>query len=256
MVKANLTNSFPNKSPKEIKEIQNKFYHHLCDIIVESIKMFSISKKEAMRRMRFVNTEIPNKYYEKGKNIMIVGGHYSNWEYVVFMDMHVKHQAAAPYKPFSNKFFEKKMKPSREKFGFYMFPTNKVKDFFDQPPSTPTLIIFGSDQSPTSSTKAYWTRFLNQNTAVLFGTEKYSKKLNYPLLFGGVRKIKRGFYEFYFEELEENPASTAHGELSERFTQRIEKQILEKPEYWLWTHKRWKREKPDDVIVPQYKPKG
>jgi len=253
VVSTNLTNSFPDKSPKEIKEIQHKFYHHLCDLILESIKLFSISEKEANKRIIFINPELTDAYYKEGKNIMIVGGHSSNWEYTVIGSMQLLHTLVALYSPLSNRFFEKIMKQSRERFGTQLLSTRNTKTFFKEPHKNPLMIIFGSDQSPTSSSKAYWTRFLNQNTAVLFGAEKYSKEYNYPLFFGGIKKIKRGFYEFYFELIEENPASTAHGELSERLTRRIEKQILEQPEYWLWTHKRWKREKPDDVVIPQYK---
>jgi len=250
VLKTNLHNSFPEKTPEEIKEIQDKFYHHLCDIIVESIKLFSLSKEEAVKRLKVSNPEVPNAFFEQGKSIMVTGSHYANWEYAVIADLLVKHQVTAPYSKLSNAFFEKKMKRSRTRFGIIMFTTKKVKEFFKDPPKMPYLTIFGSDQSPTSSTKAYWTRFLNQDTAVLFGIEKYSKKYNMPLVFGGIRKVKRGFYEFYFETLIEDTASTKHGEISEVLTRRIEKQILENPEYWLWTHKRWKREKPEDVVIP------
>ena len=252
VVNTNLRNSFPEKSPKEIKEIQNKFYHHLCDLIVESVKLFSISDKEAVKRIVFTNPELTNAYFKEGKSIMIVGGHYCNWEYTVIGGSQVLHKIVALYTPLSNKFFEKKMKQSRSRFGISMLSTKDTREFYKEGPATPSMIIFGSDQSPSSSKKAYWIRFLNQDTAVLFGAEKYSKAYNYPLLFGGIKKIKRGFYEFYFELLEEDPTATAHGELSEKLTRRIESQIIEQPEYWLWTHKRWKREKPDDVTIPQF----
>jgi KDO2-lipid IV(A) lauroyltransferase len=253
VVTSNLTNSFPEKSPKEIAKIQNKFYHHLCDLIVESIKQFSLTKKEGLKRFKFTNPEFTDAYFKNGQNIIIVGGHFGNWEYIATIgDLQVKHQMAALYSPLANKFLDKKMKVSRGKYGFELISTKDVRRFFKEQYEVPSMIVFGSDQSPSSSTNAYWTRFLNQDTAVLFGAEKYSKEYNYPLIFGGIRKIKRGFYEFYFELIEENPSSTSYGELSERLTRRIEQQILEQPEYWLWSHKRWKREKPDDVVIPQF----
>lgn len=252
MVKTNLTNSFPEKNSKEIKEIQNKFYHHLCDLIVESIKLFSISEKEAGKRLVFTNPELTDAYYKEGKNVMIVGGHSGNWEYTVVGSLQLLHTLVALYYPFSNHFFERKMKQSRERFGTMLLSTKDAKAFYKESHQSPLMIIFGSDQSPSSSTNAYWTRFLNQDTAVLFGAEKYSKEYNYPLIFGGIKKIRRGYYEFYFELIEENPATTAYGELSEKLTRRIEQQILEQPEIWLWTHKRWKREKPEDVVIPQF----
>ena len=198
VVETNLKNSFPDKSPSEIKKIQNKFYHHFCDLIVESVKLFSISDKEAIKRIVFTNPELTNAYFKEEKNIMIVGGHYCNWEYTVVGGLQVLHKIVALYTPLNNKFFEKKMKQSRSRFGISMLSTKDTRAFYEAGPATLSMIIFGSDQSPSSSKKAYWTRFLNQDTAVLFGAEKYSKEYNYPLLFGGIKKIKRGFYEFLF----------------------------------------------------------
>lgn len=252
VVNTNLTNSFPKKSREEIKEIQNKFYHHLCDLIVESIKLFSISEKEVKKRIVFVNPEVTDAYFDKGQSLMIVGGHCNNWEYTVAGGLYVSHEMVALYSPLSNKFFEKKMKESRSRFGITLLSTRNAKAFFKTGPETPSMIIFGSDQAPSSSTNAYWTRFLNQDTAVLYGLEKYAKQLNYPVIYAEIRKVKRGCYEFSFKLIEENPATTAYGEISERHVRMLEKQILEQPEYWLWTHKRWKREKPDDVVIPQY----
>ena len=252
VVTTNLTNSFPEKSPKEIKDIRNKFYHHLCDLIVESIKLFSISEKEALNRIKFVNPEVTNAYFEKGQSLMIVGGHSGNWEYTVVGDLIVSHKIVALYTPLSNKFFEKKMKESRSRFGTILLSTKDARAFFEAGPEIPSMMIFGSDQSPSSSSKAYWTRFLNQDTAVSYGLEKYAKQYNYPVVYAGIRKIKRGCYEFSFELIEDNPASTAYGEISEKHVRMLENQILEQPEFWLWTHKRWKREKPDDVVIPQY----
>ena len=252
VVTTNLTNSFPEKSAKEIADIRNKFYHHLCDLIVESIKLFSISEKEVRKRIKFVNPEVTDAYFKKGQSLMIVGGHCGNWEYTVVGGLFVSHQIVAIYSTLSNNFFEKKMRESRSRFGISLLSTKDAKAFFEAGPETPSMIIFGSDQSPTSSSKAYWTRFLNQDTAVLYGLEKYAKQYNYPVFYAAIRKIKRGYYEFTFELVEENPASTSYGEISEKHVRMLENQILEQPEYWLWTHKRWKREKPDDVVIPQF----
>jgi KDO2-lipid IV(A) lauroyltransferase len=252
VVTTNLKNSFPEKSSEEIADIRNKFYHHLCDIIVESIKLFSISEKEVKKRIRFVNPEVTNAYFEKGQSLMIVGGHCNNWEYSVTGGLYVSHEMVAIYSPLSNNFFEKKMNESRSRFGIRLLKTKDAKTFFETGPETPSMMIFGSDQSPSSSSKAYWTRFLNQDTAVSYGLEKYAKQLNYPVIFTEISKVKRGYYEFSFELIEDNPSKTSYGEISEKHVRRLEKQIIETPEYWLWSHKRWKREKPDNVVIPQY----
>ena len=250
VVKTNLTNSFPDKSPKEIKEIQDKFYHHLCDLIVESIKLFSISKKEAEKRLVFTNPELTDAYFEKGQNLNVIGAHYGNWEYIATIaNLNVLHQLAGIYTPLTNKFFENKMIQSRSKYGMLLIPTSEVKEFYKNQPTIPTMMIYGSDQSPRSSKKSYWTRFLNQDTAVSYGAEKYSKEFNYPLFYGAIKKVKRGFYEVTLKLIEDKPQQTQPGEMTEKHVRILENQILEQPEHWLWTHKRWKREKPDDVII-------
>jgi KDO2-lipid IV(A) lauroyltransferase len=183
---------------------------------------------------------------------MIVGGHCGNWEYTVAGNLVVSHQIVALYSPLSNKFFEKKMKESRSRFGISLLSTKDVKAFFKAGPETLSMMIFGSDQSPSSSTKAYWTRFLNQDTAVSYGLERYAKEYNYPVVYAGIKKVKRGYYDFSFELIEENPASTIYGEITEKHVRILENKILEQPEFWLWTHKRWKREKPEGLIIPEY----
>jgi len=251
VVKTNLINSFPDKSPEEIKTIQNKFYHHFFDLIIESIKLFSISKKEVLKRFKFTNPEITYPFYERGQNLIVVAGHYGNWEFAATApaDSRVLYQMATLYFPLSNKFLEKKIKQSREKFGFMLIPGKDVKVFFNHKFAKPTMLFFLSDQSPPSSKNAYWTRFLNQDTGVLYGAENYAKKYNYPVFFARIKRIKRGFNEFTFEYIEENPASTSYGEITKKHVQMLEKQIIEQPEFWLWTHRRWKREKPEDVVI-------
>ena len=141
------------------------------------------------------------------------------------------------------------MRQSRSKYGMLLISTSNVKSFYENQPTTPTMMIFGSDQSPNSSKKSYWTRFLNQDTAVSYGAEKYSKELNYPIFYVGLRKVKRGFYEVTFELIEAHPQQTEYGEITENHVRMLEKQIIEQPELWLWTHKRWKRAKPDDMVI-------
>ena len=250
VVTTNLTNSFPNKTPDEIREIQDKFFHHLCDLIVESIKLFSITEKEANKRLTVKNPELPNALFDKGMHVNTASGHYGNWEYIATIaNLKIAHLVAGLYTPLSNRFFERKMKESRGKYGILLIPTSEVKSYNENQPETPTMMFYGTDQSPKSSTKAYWMRFLNQDTAVAFGIENYSKKFNYPVLYCGVNKIKRGYYEMFFKLISDKPRETKYGEITEKHVRLLEEQIIENPEYWLWTHKRWKREKPDGVIL-------
>jgi KDO2-lipid IV(A) lauroyltransferase len=243
----NLTNSFPDKSSSEIKRLAKRFYSHFCDLIVESVKLFSISEEEIVRRSKFKNPELLNRYFDQGQSIIIVAGHYNNWEnFAKNCDLQMKHRAVGIYTPLTSPFMEKKFSASRSLFGTVLLPKRQVKEYFAQKKDLLKAVIFGADQSPSGSTKrVHWTTFLNQDTAVMFGTEKYAKKYNYPVIFAGVTKLKRGIYEIWFELLEENPANSPHGEITEKHTRRLEQQILTQPEYYLWTHKRWKRKRED-----------
>ncbi len=240
----NIRNSFPEKTQAEHIVITKKFYRHFCDLVLESLKVFTISEKEVRERMVVKNAELVNSYFEQGRSIIIAGGHYNNWElFAVAIDAPIKHHVIAIYKPLSNLFFEKKMRETRGKYGLQMISSKIVKEVFEKNRTTLTATIFAIDQSPNPR-KCHWMKFLNQDTGVLFGTEKYAKEYNYPVVFGHLTKVKRGYYSLEFFKAFDEPNQTQHGEITEKITQMLEEQIIEKPEFWLWTHKRWKHKKP------------
>jgi KDO2-lipid IV(A) lauroyltransferase len=247
VVYTNLRNSFPEKSESEIKEIASKFYRHFCDLIIESVKLFSISKADVIERSRFVNPELLDSYYEKGKSIIVVAGHYNNWEvFAQSCNAQMKHQAVGIYTPLNSPFFEKKFSESRSRYNVVLLPKRQVKEYFIENKDLVKCIIFGTDQSPSGRTKrVYWTNFLNQDTAVMFGSEKYAREYDYPVIFARVTKIARSHYRIEFELLEEHPVKTEHSVITEKHTRWLEEQIMEQPEYYLWTHKRWKRKRGD-----------
>ncbi|NJN26243.1 MAG: lysophospholipid acyltransferase family protein [Cyclobacteriaceae bacterium] len=244
VVYTNLKNSFPDKSESEILKIQKDFFVHLCDVIVESVKLFSISKDELMRRFKITNTDVLNKYYHQGRSVILVGGHYNNWEIAAMsFNLYTKHQAIGIYTPLNNKFFDRKFGESRTRYGMEIIPKSLVPRSFVGNQSRLTVTVFGADQSPTYSKQVHWLTFLNQETAVHSGTERFSVKYNYPVVFFRLNKVKRGYYEGVYEVLHEQPGSTGHGEITALHTRRLEEVIKENPAYWLWSHKRWKRKK-------------
>jgi len=251
IVFSNLKNSFPDKAKEEITLIAKKFYHHFCDVMVESIKLFSISKEEGISRCKLQNPELMEEFYKKKQSVVVACGHYNNWEFAgTVFDLQIPHQTIAIYAPLSNKFFDRKFKESRGKFGAELISKNDVKLHFEKNKNRITAVVFGNDQCPPRRSKrVYWTRFLNQDTAVMFGTERYATMYNYPVVFMRIKKIKRGYYEYSFEVLEEKSAQSEYCSISKRHTAWLEQQILEAPEFWLWTHKRWKRKKEDDAVV-------
>jgi KDO2-lipid IV(A) lauroyltransferase len=243
VVFSNIKNSFPEKSNDDLVIIMSNFYHHLCDIIFESIKGFTISEKELKKRLVIKNPELSNNYFNKGKSIIFVGGHYNNWEICAqACPMYSDHKCYAIYKPLSNIFLNKKIFFSRSKYGLKLIPMNQTKKSFEDSDIS-KAIIFGSDQNPSNPKRAYWLKFLNQDTGVLFGVEKYAKEYNWPVIFVSITKVKRGFYEVTYSLVTDSPTELPHGEITENFTKRLEDDIINQPQYWLWSHKRWKHKK-------------
>jgi len=183
-----------------------------------------------------------NQLYEQGKSLILVAGHYNNWEWsATVMPAWVQHHIVGIYTPMSNKFFDKKFLKSRERFGMKMLSKEMVKDGFEQNKERLTATLFATDQSPTYSKRVHWTMFLNQPTAVLSGSERFSREYDFPVIFVDVNKRNRGYYEMEARILEKDPAQTNDGEITEKHTCWLQTQIEKAPQYWLWTHKRWKR---------------
>lgn len=242
VVLENLMNSFPDKNKSTINSICKKFYTHLCDLIVESVKLFSITDLEISKRFTVVNPTFLQTYFEANKSVLLVGGHYNNWEMLAAgISKQVPHDAVALYSKLSNVFFDKKMKTSRSAFGLRMVTTKESFDYFKEQYETPRMTIFGADQSPTYSKSVHWTTFLNQETAVALGTERFARKYHLPVVYGTIAKLSRGHYTLTFHRLCDNPEETKDGDITEMHTRLLEQQILAEPQYWLWTHKRWKR---------------
>lgn len=246
VVRLNLKNSFPEKKESEIKEIEKKYFKHLCDLLLESLKAYSISEKELRKRCTIRNPELMEKYALKGEDICIAMGHYGNWEWAgqrVSMDTRFK--LLVLYRKIKNPYFNNFMIKLRSRFGAIpveMRDTIRViLDYKNK--KIPTATVFITDQSPPPE-NAIWINFLNQKTAVFKGVEKIARKYNMPVLFGHVRKIKRGYYEIELSVLSENAAMLTETELTTLHTQKLESYIKENPEYWVWSHKRWKHKAP------------
>ena len=255
VVRKNLFNSFPNKTTKEIKRIEKKFYLHLCDLIFENFFLLHASHKRATKRCNFKNPEIFNQLYEQQKSGILVSGHYGNWELYALIGGHVKHTAIGVYKPLTDKRTERMMNKARIRFGSAITPVHKtLRSIVDyKKRNDPFLIGLVADQTPPSREIHYWTRFLNQDTAVYLGIEKIAQKFDLPVYFCNMKKIKRGKYEVEFTLITSKPTELAPYEITNMHTRLLEEQIIKEPEYWLWSHRRWKRKpknKLNDTLQP------
>ena len=243
VVFTNLRNSFPNKSKHELKKIMSDFYRHLCDIIMESVKGFTISEKQLRKRLIIKNPEFSNYYADKGQSIIFVGGHYNNWEICAqAFALYSNHKCIGIYKPLSNALINDKIYTSRSKYGMHLISMKQTKKSFEYG-DEPKAIVFGSDQNPANPKRAHWVQFLNQDTGVLFGVERYAKEYDWPVVFVSISKAKRGYYEVEYSLVTDNPNEEPHGKITEDFTKRLEQDIINQPQYWLWSHKRWKHKR-------------
>ena len=241
VVVKNIENSFPEKSQKEHQQIMADFYRHFCDLIVESIKGFTISDDKISKRIVFSNNEVLKPYFDQGKDIIMVGGHYNNWEYLaVGIGLSFDFVPVGIYKPLSDKFFDEKMRNSREKYGLKLTPMKETKETFARDYGKPKAMIFGADQSPSNVERCHWTTFLNQDTPVFFGPEKFAKEYDLPVFFSTIHKLRRGHYEVVHQLITDKPNSTEVSEITEAHVRLLESDIMAVPQFWLWTHKRWK----------------
>jgi len=248
----NLRNSFPEKTDAEIKQIRKRFYKYLCDLTLETFKTLTISKAEASRRCSITpeSVEIFDRFYREQKSVIIVMGHFGNWEWAGnTFSLNCQHQLYVIYHPLTNKYFDDLIYRMRTRFGTKLIPMRDtyrdMVKFKDELNAT----AFIADQTP-SPDNAYWTTFLNQDTPVFRGTEMIARKVNYPVVYASVKRKRRGYYEITAETLFENPRSTKDGEISEAHTRKLEQEIIAQPEIWLWSHKRWKHKRKADVAPP------
>ena len=236
----NLTNSFPKKSSKEIGKIKRQFYRHFFDQMIESLRMLSMSDEEGIKRLKFSNPEILDPYYVAGRNIAFVMGHYNNWEFTAAMNAQMKHQYVAIYSPLGNPFANQLIYDARSMHGTKLVSKHDVGSFLRSKHEQPYLLAFLTDQSPKRKSRVHWTNFLNQETTVATGTERYAQILDMVVVFGHLEKVKRGHYKITLEILTDQPKEEPSGRITELHVKALEKQIIEKPQYWLWSHKRWK----------------
>jgi Kdo2-lipid IVA lauroyltransferase/acyltransferase len=243
VVLQNLRNSFPEKSPAEIESICNDYYRYLCDLILETLKTLRMTAKETQQRCSFKKAEWLDKLYIEHKSIIVVMGHYGNWEWAgPCFTLNTKYQLIVIYRPLSNIYFERMMVGMRTRFGTKITPVNLTLRDMVSNRGQITATAFVADQTATAK-NAYWTKFLNQDTAVFTGPEKLAKKFNYPVVYMSVQRPKRGYYEITPELLFADPSTTADDEISEVFTKRLEQDILKNPSTWLWSHRRWKHKR-------------
>lgn len=243
VVRTNLRKSFPEKSAAELKRIEQDFYHWFCDMILETLKTLTISPREVQERVSVSGEEVLKKYYEARRSLILVMGHWGNWELggARFSQLGL-HQLYVIYHPLQNKWFDGLVLRMRTRLGNKLYAMNDTMKGMLRDRGEVTATAFIADQTPPPD-RAFWTTFLNQDTPVFFGTEKIAQKLGYPIIYVGIERTRRGQYTMRFEELVARPGGTSEGEITLAHTRRLEADIQRLPAYWLWTHRRWKHQR-------------
>ncbi len=250
VVLKNLRNSFPEKNEAEIKEIAKKFYHHFADLTLETIKMRGMKDADFTERMKVSNADLINSYFMKGKSVLVLTMHYNNWEWGTYLSKYLKHKSLAVYKPLANIQFDKFMNETRSRFDAELIKNDHILRHLIryEKQKTPVFVWLAGDQSPVSEDD-YWYIFLNQEAMFFPGPAFISKHFNQPVFFQKLEKTGRGKYLTTFELLCENPTEKSEHEIMKLYIEKMEEIISEKPEYYLWSHKRWKRKRPTGVSL-------
>lgn len=240
-VHSNLINSFPEKSEKEIIEIEKNFYRHFCDYVMETLKLLHISDDEIRRRMRFTNSELIEELREDGRPFFIYLGHQCNWEYIISITLWISPSITAYqiYHPLSNKIMDKLIYRLRSRFNSIGLPQKQAVR------SILTLVREGkqplvgliADQRPPKYPEPEWMTFMNQETPIITGGEAMGRKVNAHFIYGSVKCVRRGYYEITFHQIE--PIEGEEFSYSKQYMRMLEKDIIAQPHMWLWSHKRW-----------------
>ncbi len=244
VVRENLALTLPHLSVIERLSIEKKSYKHLCDMFLEMIKTMTVSSKEINKRFVFTNPKMYQDLEKTNKSIVLMLSHYASYEWSFSINKIVNIKTYGIYKKINNPYFDKLAHKIRSRFNLGLI-TNKE--------AIPTIIEntkngiiatygFASDQSPKREA-IYWKDFMGIEVPVHTGAEMLSKRYNMNVAFLKTKKIKRGFYETTFEILSENAKEVPDYEITDKFLKLVENQILEAPEFYLWTHRRWKHRK-------------
>ena len=249
IVRRNLTGSFPEKDLKEIVRIEKRFYHFFCDYIVETIKLFSMSEEQMKRRMVFKGVDhIVSAMEKEDKNFCFVYlGHYCNWEWIASLPYWCPDDVKCGqiYHPLYNKAFDRLFLRLRNQFGGECIAMKEtLRRIIEMKRAKQKCIIgFISDQAPKWNSIHHWCDFPHPQTPVFIGTERIGKQVDALIYYADVKRTRRGYYLCEFKPLTHRPKEVPDYELTDRFTHLLEEMIKERPDFWLWSHKRWKRTK-------------
>lgn len=246
VIDENIKSTFPNYSAEQQIKLRRDFYRFLSDLIIESIKNLSISEKALKNRMNLSNPEILEQVGKLNKPVILISSHYNNWEWLISIQaLWFKKNNFGIGMPLSHPFWDKKLTSRRERFGLKVVHAQNYHDAFK---SNNSIVLVLADQAPSSPEKCLWQSFLGRESAIIFGPEYMANKYDCAVIYVNVSNCKRGFYDVKIEVLVENSKTLEYGELTRLQLQKLEASIEQNPSRWLWSHRRWKHQKPDNWV--------
>ena len=244
VVRENLSRSFPDWDERRMREVRRDYYRGFADMLIEVVKSASLPPDEIRRRVRILDLGAPRAYLAQGQPVLLAAAHQCNWEWMLLaLSLELGYPLDAAYKPLIDPWAEREMKKVRSRFGCRLVPAKQLLADIIMRSKVTRAVALVADQEPTTSEHKHWTRFLNRDTAFYMGPEEISRVTGFPVFFIAMRRVERGFYEMAFVPLKTPGESLPPGELTERYVRRVERQILDAPADWPWSHKRWKLRK-------------
>lgn len=249
VVNENLRLAFPEKAADELKVISKKYYRHMCDLFLEGVKLYNMSARQIEKRMTFKGLELFENNFNAGKSVIVFAMHHNNWEWCSYIAGLIQHHVLMVYNPIrGNWAMEQFLEHSRCKWGGEHVPVNKTaRTAVTQMAKGNKIVLWlAADQTPAANSK-FWTLFLNREAPFFTGPEKIAIRANLPILFQHVRKVGRGKYEVEISMLVEEPATQKPEEIQLAYIRKMEEVIKKEPEYYLWSHRRWKHKRPEGI---------
>ena len=248
VVRDNLTRSFPEKSKKDIKKIEKKFYRNLTDLAVEMCKMLTRDPEQLAKRVTFTNPEMLRELHDQGKGVFLSLPHSGNWEWLwKLQGMASPHTPYAIYKKLEDPLFDQfvfNLRTSRMEDKEVMVENRTVRSMMERWKEKTASVLLLGDQSPRGAETDYWTEFLHRDTCWYKGLEVLARTLDYAVVYVEMDRVSRGHYTVTFKKICDNPAQHEEGFILEQYVRHLERFITEHPDNWLWSHRRWKHSRP------------
>jgi KDO2-lipid IV(A) lauroyltransferase len=241
-VRQNLELSKVSKSKEDLIRIEKEFYRHFTDVFFEMIKFYNLSPEEMKKRFYIENPQIFYDFEKKNKSVMFMTSHYGGFEWFLSITYHVPQLPFAVYTPLSNKSLEELIKKFRLRHGSKLISRYNAGHYIKKQIKENKLFLYGmaADQSAQIRSITYWKEFLGVKVPVFTGSERIAKQHDIPVVFGKVVKIKRGYYKVVVDLISEFPNDYDNYQITDIYLKKLEDQIREIPEYYYWTHNRFK----------------